>query len=104
MRRASPNRSRPGLHAEPLDVTIGRLLAPYRLGVSAMVIEAATQQAHKKKLLALRYDIVHHAYAKLVKNDTKGTLYSSHPKFEFVEIAIDRKKLRPLAIFIAIKR
>ena len=44
------------------------------------------------------------AYAKLVKKDTKGTLYSSHSKHAFVEIAIDSKKLRPLAIFLAIKR
>jgi len=49
---------------------------------------AATQQA-QKKLLALRHIT---AYAKLVKKVTKGTLYSSHSKCEFVEITIDIKK------------
>ena len=57
---------------------------------------AATQQADKKKLLALRYIT---AYAKLVKNDTKGTLYSSHWKCEFVEIAIDSKKAETISKF-----
>ena len=59
---------------------------------------AATQHA-QKKLLALRYNIVHHAYAKLVKKDTKGTLYSSHSKFEFIEIAIDNKKAETISNF-----
>ena len=37
--RASPDRARPGLHAEPLNVSIGRLFAPYCPGTSAMVID-----------------------------------------------------------------
>ena len=42
---------------------------------------------------------VHHAYAKLVKKKSKGTLYSSHLKFEFVEIAIDSKKADTISNF-----
>ena len=57
---------------------------------------AATQQAHKKKLLVLQYIT---AYAKLVKKDTKGTLYSSHSKCKFIEIAIDKKKAETVGIF-----
>ena len=77
---------------EPLDVAIGQLLAPYRPSASAMVINGSDTTRTQKKLLALWYDIVHQAYAKLVKKDTKGTLYSSHLKFEFVEIAIENLK------------
>ena len=36
--------------------------------------------------------MVHCAYTKLVKKDTKGTLYSSHSKCKFEEIAINNKK------------
>ena len=36
---ASPDGAQPGLHAEPLDVAIGRLLSLYRPGASAMVID-----------------------------------------------------------------
>ena len=57
---------------------------------------AETQQTHTKKLLALGYIT---AYAKLVKKDTKGTLYSSHLKCEFVEIAIDSKKDETISNF-----
>ena len=57
---------------------------------------AATQQAKKKKLLALWYIT---AYAKLVKKDTKGTLYSSHWNWEFIEIAIDSKKAETISNF-----
>ena len=75
MRRASPNRARPGLHPEPLEVAIGRLLAPYLSGASAMVIDGSNTTSTQKKLLALWYIT---AYTKLVKKDRKGTLYSSH--------------------------
>ena len=63
MRRAWPDGAQPGLHAEPLDVTIGRLLAPYRLGASAMVIDGSDTTSTQEKLLALWYIT---AYAKLV--------------------------------------
>ena len=86
MRRASPNRALPGLHTEPLDVTIGRLFAPYCPGASAMVIDGDDTQNKNFSFT------VHHAYSKLVKKDTKGTLYSSHLKCEFEKIAIDSKK------------
>ena len=99
MRRALPDRSLPGLHAEPLDVTIRQLLASYCPGVSAMVIDNGDTTYTHKKLLALRYDIVHHAYTKLVKKVTKGNLYSSNLKFEFVEIAIDSKKAGTISNF-----
>ena len=42
---------------------------------------------------------VHRAYAKLVKKDMKGTLYSSHSKCEFVEIAINSKKAETICNF-----
>ena len=38
MRRASPNRAQPGLHAEPLNIAIGKLFAPYCPSTSTMVI------------------------------------------------------------------
>ena len=67
MRCESPDGAQPGLHAEPLNVTIGRLLALYRLGVSAMVIDGSdtTSKQNKTFSFTVRYDIVHHAYAKL---------------------------------------
>ena len=41
------------LPAEPLNVSIGRLFAPYRSGTSAMVIDGGnTLNTIKKKLLA----------------------------------------------------
>ena len=97
MRRGSPDRAQPGLHAEPLDLAIWQLLAPYCPGASAMVIAGSnTTTTHTQKLLALRYIT---ACAKLVKKDTKGTLYSSHSKFEFLEIAINSKKAKTISNF-----
>ena len=96
MRHTSTDRARPGLQAEPLDVAIGQLLAPYCPGASAMVIDGSdTTNTHKNTFSFT----VHHAYAKLVKKDTKGTLYSSHSKKEFVEIAIDNKKAETIGNF-----
>ena len=43
--------------------------------------------------------MVHRAYAKLVKKDTKGTLYSSHSKCKFIKIAIDSKKADTICKF-----
>ena len=95
MRRTSPNRARPGLHAEPLNVTIRRLFTPYRPGVSAIVIASGnTTNTHTQ----IRFT-VHHAYTKLVKKDTKGTLYSSHLKCNFVEITIDSKRAETIGNF-----
>ena len=54
MWRASPNGSQPGLQAEPLDVAIGRLLALYCPGASAMVIDGSNT-TNTKKLLAVIY-------------------------------------------------
>ena len=101
MQRASLDRARPGIHAEPLDVTIGRLLAPYRPGASTMVVDGSDTTPAQKILLALRYDIVHHAYAKLVKkrHERDPLRYSSHSKFEFIEIAIDSKKAETISNF-----
>ena len=96
MWREFPNRAQPGLHSEPLDVTIGQLLAPYCPGASAMVIDGSDTTSTQKNLLDLRYIT---AYAKLVKKDTKGTLYSSHLKCKFVEIAIDSKKAETINNF-----
>ena len=73
MWRVLPNRSQPGLHTEPLDVTIGQLLAPYFLGASALVINGSDTTSTHKKLLALWYITV---YAKLVKKTQKQ--YSNH--------------------------
>ena len=84
-----PDRAQPGLHMEPLDVAIGQLFAPYCPGASAMFINGSDTTNTHTKLLALRCIT---AYAKLVKKDTKRTLYSSHSKCKFVEIAIDSKK------------
>ena len=96
MRNAFPNRAQPGLHAEPLNFAIGILLAPYCPGASAMVVDGSNTTSTHKKLLALRYIT---ACAKLVKKDTKGTLYSSHSKFEFLEIAINSKKAKTISNF-----
>ena len=57
---------------------------------------AATQQTQQQKTFRVT---VHCAYAKLVKKDTKGTLYSSHLKFEFVEITIDSEKAETIRNF-----
>ena len=86
MRRASPDKARPGLHTKPLNVAIGRLFALYCPGASAMVIDGDNTQNTTFSFT------VHHTYAKLVKKDTKGTLYSSNSKCKFEEIAIDSKK------------
>ena len=69
------------------------LIAPARPPWSST---ATTQQTHKNKLLALRYIT---AYAKLVKKDMKGTLYSSYLKCELLEIAIDSKKAETISNF-----
>ena len=46
-----PNRAQPGLHTEPLDVAIGRLLASYRPGASIMVIDGSdTTNTHTQNL------------------------------------------------------
>ena len=96
MRRRSPNLAQPGLHAEPLDVAIGRSFAPYCPGASAMVIDRDdTTNTHTKTFSFT----VHHAYAKLIKQDMKGTLYSSHLKCKFVKIAIDSKKAETISKF-----
>ena len=88
--------AQPGLHAKPLEAAIGQLLAPYRPGASAMVIDVSDTTSTHKKLLALWYIT---AYAKLLKKYMKGTLYSSHWKFEFIEIAIVSKKAETISIF-----
>ncbi len=49
IRRASPNRAQPGLPPEPLNVSIGQLLAPYRPGTSAMVIHGGVTTNTIKK-------------------------------------------------------
>ena len=90
---ATPNRAQTGLHGEPLDVAIGRLFAPYCPDASAMVIDGEKTQ---NKTFSFT---VHHAYAKLVKKDKKGTLYSSHSKCKFEEIAIDSKKAETIGNF-----
>ena len=66
-----------------------------------MVIDGSDTTRSNKKLLALWYNIVHHAYAKLVKKRHKRDplLYSSHSKFEFVEIPIDSKTAETICIF-----
>ena len=66
-RRPLPDRARPGLHAEPLDVAIGQLLPPYCPSKSAIVIDGNDTTNTEQKLLALWYIT---AYAKLVKKDT----------------------------------
>ena len=96
MWRASPDRARPGLHVEPLDFAIGQLLAPYRPGASAMVIDGSDTTITHTKTCSFT---VHHSVAKLVKKYTKGTLYSSNSKFEFVEITIDSKKSETISNF-----
>ena len=48
--RTSPNRALPGLHEEPLNVAIGRLLAPYCPSTSAMVIDGGDTTNTIKKL------------------------------------------------------
>ena len=90
---ASPDRAQPGLHPKPLNVAIGQLFAPYCPGASAMVINGDDTQNTTFSFT------VHHAYAKLVKKDTKKTLYSSHSKYKFIEIAIDSKKAETISIF-----
>ena len=51
MWRASPDRAQPGIHAEPLNVTIGKLLAPYCPGRPAIVINNGNTTNTIKKLL-----------------------------------------------------
>ena len=64
MRRALPDRARPGLQAEPLNVAIGGLLTPYRPGASAMVIDGSdTTNTHTQTFSFT----VHHVYAKLIE-------------------------------------
>ena len=70
IRNVSPDRARPGLHAEPLDVVTGRLLAPYLPGASAIGIDGSNTTSTQKRLLALWYIT---AYANLVKKTQKGT-------------------------------
>ena len=101
MWRTSPDRAQPGLHAEPMDVTIGQLLAPYLPGGLAVVIDGSNTTSTHTKTFSFT---VHHAYAKLVKKDMKGTPYSSHSNFEFVEIAIDSKTAETISNLLAIKR
>ena len=96
MRHTLPDRARPGLHREPLDVAIGLLFALYCPGKSTMVIEGGNTTNATTKNYSVT---VHCAYAKLVKKDTKGTLYSSRSKWEFVEIAIDNKKAETIRNF-----
>ena len=93
MRCALPDRAQSGLHAKPLNIAIGRLFAQYCPGVSAIVIDGDDTQ---NKTFSLT---VHHEYTKLVKKDMKGTLYSSHLKCKFVEIAIDSKKAKTISNF-----
>ena len=53
MQSALPDKARPGLHAEPLNVAIGQLLAPYFPSTSAMVIDGSnTTNTINKNLLA----------------------------------------------------
>ena len=66
-----------------------QLLALYRPSASAMVIDGSNTTSTQQKLLALRYITV---YAKLVKKDKKGTLYSSHWKCKLLEITKHSKK------------
>ena len=63
-----------------------------------MVIDGSDTTITQNKLLVLRYIT---AYAKLVKKDTKGTLYSSHSKCKFVEIAIDSEKAETICNFFS---
>jgi hypothetical protein len=91
-----PDRAQPGLQAEPLNISIGQLFTPYCPGTSAMVIGGGNTTNTTKKTFSV---MVHCAYTKLVKIDTKGTLYSSHSKCEFLEIAIDRKKAETIHNF-----
>jgi len=60
---------------------------------------AATQQAHTKKTFSFTVQYCTSRVRKARKKDTKGTLYSSHSKFEFVEIAIDSKKAETISNF-----
>ena len=53
MRRALPDRARPGLHAEPLNIAIGRLLTPYFPGTSTIIMDGGdTTNTTTTKLLA----------------------------------------------------
>ena len=55
MRRTSPDRAQPGLHAEPLNIAIGQLFAPYCPGTSAMVIDSGnTENTIRKKTFRLQ--------------------------------------------------
>ena len=62
------------------------LHAPYCPGASAMVIDGSNTTNTTTKTFS---DTAHCVYAKLVKKDMKGTLYSSHSKCKFEEMVID---------------
>ena len=70
MRRGSPDRAQPGLHAEPLDVTIGQFLAPYRPSASAMVIDGSnTTNTHTK---TFSFTVHHNVRKASAKKTQKG--------------------------------
>ena len=96
MRHAFLDRAWPGLHAEPLDVAIGQLLAPYCPGGR----HGHWWQRHNKhthKIISnLQYITT---YMKLVQKSAKGTLYSCHWKCKLVEIVIDTKKADTISNF-----
>ena len=98
MQCASPDRAQPGLHAEPLDVTIGQVHAPYCPGGRHGHWWRQHNKHTKQKLFSrnLRYITT---YAKLVQKSTKGTLYSCHCKCKFIEITIDSKKAETISNF-----
>ena len=63
-----PDGPQPGLHVEPLDVAIRRLLALYRPGASAMVINGSNTTNTQKQKFSFT---VHYAYTQLVKKRRK---------------------------------
>ena len=79
-----PDRAQPGLHVEPLDVTIGRLLALYFPGTSSMVINGSGTTNTDTKLLALLYIT---ACAKLVKKRHK-----KDPLLKSLEMRVRRNR------------
>ena len=63
MWRAFPDRAQPVLHVEPLDVPIGKLLAPNCPSTSSMVIDGSDTTSTQKNF----FFVVHHSVHKASK-------------------------------------
>ncbi len=104
-RGASPDRAHPGLHLKPLDVTIGRVPAPYCPG-GCMVnkFEWNTQNINKTQPLASSYGTIQSLVVCENFNPTTDPLLSSSMRQALYKCEMPRLVLESSATFLAIKR